>query len=372
MSESADTRLVVGCMTGTSIDALDAALVRIRGHGLAMRCEFIRGVTHDLGPVRAGLRALADQRAMTAGEIARLSREFALLHAAAVRDLLGRGGAVRPALVAVHGQTVFHEPPSSWQMFNGAVLAHELGVPVVFDLRGADLAAGGQGAPITPLADWIMFRTAEPTAVVNLGGFCNATLLPPEPTRADAGAAVDRIEGFDVCACNHLLDRIAREALGCAFDADGAAALSGNVDDAARRGLAEALVTQSRAGRSLGTGDETWRWVDRWQGRLAGKDLAATACAAIAGAIASRLGPVGAVLLAGGGARNRALVGALERAMPGSKTDTTAARGVPIEFREACAMGVLGAMCADRVPITLPKVTGVREPAPIAGVWAGA
>jgi 1,6-anhydro-N-acetylmuramate kinase len=361
-------------MTGTSIDALDVAVVRVRGRGLAMKAEFVRGHSVELGAIGPRLRAMADQEAMTAGEIAKVSREFAMLHAAAIRDVLGaagtpplRGGL--PTLVAVHGQTVFHSPPVSWQMFNGSVLAHETGVPVVFDLRGADLAAGGQGAPITPLADWVFFRGPKSRAVVNLGGFCNVTLLPADDGAA-AEAQVGRIEGFDVCACNHVLDRIAREAMGSEYDKDGARAMAGMARPEAVGELKDALAAQSRGGRSLGTGDETWRWVDRWRAKMPADDLAASGCAAIGATIAGRVSAASGVLVAGGGARNRALVGAI-KANFGGAVETTAAAGVPIEFREAAEMGVLGAMCADGVAITLPRVTGVEAPAPLAGVWAG-
>ncbi|HMN41659.1 MAG TPA: anhydro-N-acetylmuramic acid kinase [Phycisphaerales bacterium] len=368
-------RLVVGCMTGTSIDALDVAIVRLRGTGLGMAAEFVRGHSVELGALGPRLRALADQHATTAGEIAGLSREFALLHASAIRETLGgppggpplRGGF--PDLVCVHGQTIFHAPPVSWQMFNGAALAHELGTPVVFDLRAADLASGGQGAPITPLADWVFFRSSQPRAIVNLGGFCNATLLPADDG-SPAAAQIDRIEGFDVCACNHVLDRIARETMGTPFDADGARAIAGTASAEAVGELRDALASQSRAGRSLGTGDETGRWVDRWKATLPPNDLAASACAAIGSAIAARISGASGALIAGGGARNRALTNAIAATFRGP-VESTAATGLPIEFREAAAMGVLGALCADGVPITLPRVTGVKPPAPVAGVWAG-
>ncbi len=360
------TRVVVGCMTGTSIDALDVAVVRVRGRGLGMTVEFVRGHSAGLGAIGARLRAMADQEALTAGEIARVSREFALLHASAVREVLMGETA---ALVAVHGQTVFHAPPVSWQMFNGAVLAHELGMPVVFDLRGADLAAGGQGAPITPLADWVLFRSREATAVVNLGGFCNVTLLPGDDG-APAERQIARIEGLDVCACNHVLDRIARETMGAAYDADGARASAGTARPEAVEVLRGVLGAQSRGGRSLGTGDETWRWVDRWRAGMMPEDLAASACAAIGAVIGERIGGAARVLVAGGGARNRAVVAAI-RANVRGEVRTTDAAGVPIEYREAAEMGVLGALCADGVAITLPRVTGVAGPAPVAGVWAG-
>ncbi len=367
-------RLIVGCMTGTSMDGLDAALVRVQGRGLEMRAEFVRGISRGLGELGIRLRRLADQEPMAAGEIACLMRDFALLHAEAIHGLIR--GEPSPALVSVHGQTVFHAPPVSWQMFNPSVLAHAVGAPVVSDLRAADLAAGGQGAPITPLADWILFRCEQPTAVVNLGGFCNATLLPGAVPGATADAmtrAIDSISGFDVCACNHVLDRIARQCLGLAYDAGGASALSGTVDQLSRDELAAALGLQARSGRSLGTGDETGRWIETWRTKLSGNDMAATACAAIGHTIADRLRDVSTILAAGGGAYNVALLGAI-REGSGAELKTTCQHGVPIEFREAAEMAVLGALCADRVPITLPRVTGVnhgRNPAPIAGVWAG-
>jgi len=358
-------------MTGTSIDALDAAAVRIRGTGLAMRAEFVAGATRGLGSLATGLRELAEQRPMTAGAIAGLSREFALLHAGLVADLLASARIDRSSveLVSVHGQTVFHQPPVSWQMFSPAVLAHELGLAVVSDLRGADLAAGGQGAPITPLADWVFFRGASSTAVVNLGGFCNITLLGPDDPASSAGS-VASIRGFDLCACNHLLDTLARELLGKPYDAGGAAALAGRAEPGATRELAELLSRQARSGRSLGTGDELGLFIQRRRHSTSPGDLCAAACAALGACIGAACAGAPRVLLAGGGTRNAALLNAITGACVGGASTTDAA-GLPAEFREAAHMGVLGALCADGVPITLPGVTRPAGPAPVAGVWAG-
>src|ERR1051326_2708377 len=107
------TRLVAGCMTGTSIDSVDAALVRVEGKGLEMRAELVRGASRPLGELAPRLRKLADQEPMTAGEIATLSREFSLAHVPVLRELMGKD---RADLIAVHGQTVCHRPPVSWQM----------------------------------------------------------------------------------------------------------------------------------------------------------------------------------------------------------------------------------------------------------------
>ncbi len=361
------TRLVVGFMSGTSIDALDAALVEIRGDGLASAARLLAAASYALGAVGDELRRLANQERFSAAEIAGLSRRFTDLHGELARDLLAGRCA---DLIAVHGQTVYHAPPVSWQLFSPAALARATAAAVVCDLRAADMAAGGQGAPITPLADWILFRApCERRVIVNLGGFANFTALPADA--GDPAAALDAIAGGDICVCNQLLDRLARERLNAAFDPDGAAAASGRSDAAARAALQDALQAQAAAGRSLGTGDELPAWFDAHAARLAPADALRTACDAIGGAIAARLPACERVLLAGGGARNRQLRAAIAAAAP-APLELTDAHGVPLEQREAICMAVLGALSQDGVAITLPQITGCRRPAPVAGVWAGA
>lgn len=348
-------------MTGTSIDALDSAAVRVEGRGLGMRARVVGCAATPLGALAPRLRALASGEAATAGEIARLAHDFAVAHGEALLGLAGEAG--RPDLVAVHGQTVFHAPPLSWQMLNPWPIASALGCPLVCDLRGADLAAGGQGAPITPLADWVLFRGERTRAVVNLGGFCNVTIVP-------GGAEPDGVLGMDVCACNHVLDAVARAALGAPYDKGGEAALRGSANEAASLALKLALEAQRGAGRSLGTGDEAAGWVEAWASRLAPYDLAASAVAAVGEAIGREVArhKPSLVLVAGGGAHNLALAAAVAGAA-GAPVETTGSLGVPISHREAAEIAVLGALCADAVPITLPNVTRVPAPAPISGAW---
>lgn len=357
------TRRVVGCMTGTSLDGLDVALVTIEGRGLAMRARFVRGRSTPLGSVGPSLRRLAEQQAMTAREVCSAQHDFALLHVRAIEALLDSEAC---DIVCVHGQTVFHEPPLSWQVMQPAPIAHALGVPVVYDLRQADLAADGQGAPITPLADWVLFRDETlPVSVVNLGGFCNITNLP-----AGEAEAIDRIDAMDVCACNQLLDAIARARLGCGYDTDGATAMNGAIvprvyDDAKRL-----LERQAESGRSLGTGDELAAWVDA-HADAASEDLLRSAGEAIAEVIVRRgvASDSRQVLLAGGGTMNRALIAAISERAQGRSVCTTDEAGVPAAYREAACFAVLGALCQDGVPITLPHVTRCSSPAPVSGAW---
>jgi len=356
-------RTVVGCMTGTSIDALDAAVVRLRGSGLSMSARVVQTASWPLGDLAGDLRAAAEQRPASAGWFASLAHRFGAFHAERLGPWL-EGLGLHPDFACVHGQTVFHAPPASWQLIDPAPVARRLACPVVFDLRSADLAAGGQGAPITPLADWVLFREAGTTrAVVNLGGFCNITLLP-------AGAGPEGVRGFDACACNQVLDACARTGLGKPFDEDGRAARSGTVHPEGAAELMAALTRQRSEGRSLGTGDEAGAWAERWSARLNGPDLCATACEGVGRAVADACAGAEELVLAGGGERNRALVGAIERSA-GLPIRTTDDLGVPASHREAAAMAVLGALCVDGVAITLPQVTGCAGPAPLSGSWCG-
>ncbi len=362
-------RNVIGCMTGTSFDGLDAALVSIEGEGLDMTVRVVRTLSKPLGTCGADLQRLAQQRPLTSAQIAQASADFASLHAEACKEL---GAKTRIDLVCAHGQTVFHHPPLSWQLLNPAPIARAVGAPVVFDLRAADLAAGGQGAPITPIADWVLFRKLDCYwAVANLGGFCNVTFAPGGSGKKRKGSAAEQLKqmgGLDVCVCNQLLDQIARDVLKMPYDKDGEHAAEGRVNEDALWDLSGVLSRQTRSGRSLGTGDELGDWVGRFRKKLRPNDLAATACEAIAQAVAQRIGDVDRILLAGGGALNLALLKALKAACSG-EVEPTDEHGVPATYREAVCMAVLGALCQDKVPITLSQVTGCKGAPPLSGAW---
>ncbi|MHC4209559.1 MAG: anhydro-N-acetylmuramic acid kinase [Planctomycetota bacterium] len=358
------TRFVIGVMTGTSLDGIDVATAAIRGAGLDMRARLIRHGSADLGPLAGDLRRAADQEPLTAEALAGLALALGERYADAIAG--AAEGLDHISLIAVHGQTVVHRPPVSWQLINPAPVALRFNCPVVFDLRQADLAAGGQGAPITPAADWVLFGDAATRrAVVNLGGFCNVTVLGD-----DAGEPLGGVRGFDVCVCNQLLDEAARRALDAPYDEGGRAAQHGEAQDYAVKELLEILTGQRTACRSLGTGDEARSWMAAYAERLLPEDLAATVVEAVASSITGALADhdVDEIVVAGGGARNRALLDALRR-RAGCALVVSDELGVPLQAREALAMAVLGALCADRVPITLPRVTGCAEPAPLAGTW---
>ncbi|MBL8962712.1 MAG: anhydro-N-acetylmuramic acid kinase [Phycisphaerae bacterium] len=362
-------------MTGTSLDGIDAAMVALRGDGLDITAEFMAAESRPLADLATDLRRLADQQPMTARRIADLMWELGEAHARVAADL-ARGSGCLPDLVCIHGQTVYHGGGRTWQLIQPAPIARAIGVPVVYDLRAADIAAGGGGAPVTPIADWVLYRCQDRSrAVVNLGGFCNITIVPP----ALSPDGLSAVRGFDVCACNHVLDGLARCRAGRAFDEGGRLAAAGDVIPAALDSLGDILDRQSRAGRSLGTGDEISGWISATAAHPA-PDVLRTACEAIGRQVA-RVADADELVLAGGGVRNATLVGAIGRALgePGPRpTDGEAVRrairtsdslGIPATYREAAAFAVLGALCQDGVPISRPTITNCPSPAPVAGAW---
>ena len=364
-------RFVAGTMTGTSIDGeLDAALVEIRGSGIGMAARFVAGRSHPLGALADDLRRVARQEPIAAAELARLARSFGEAHAQALASLCDDAG-VQPDLAVLHGQTVFHAPPLTWQLLDPWPVAVRLRCRVRYDLRGANVASGGQGAPITPLADFILLGSDRDASVVmNLGGFINATLVPTRSGGAEA------IRGFDVCACNHLLDRVARSRLQAAFDRDGAAAERGRCCEAIAREISLGIAPEA-AGRhfrrSLGTGDEAARLVER-TAALSPDDACRTVVEAIADAAvrvveaetprsAAQL-PLRRILVAGGSARNGALLSALARRAGVPIATTEQSHGVPVQMREAAEIAILGALADDGVRFSLPQVTGALSSVP--------
>lgn len=359
-------RHVVGVMTGTSIDGIDAVLARIEGHGLQMKTQLLKSISKPFGPLKSPLRKIADQIPVTAKELATTAWDFGNFHADALEALIGHKGV---DLIAVHGQTVFHEPPISWQLINPWPLVKRFQVPVVFDLRASDLAAGGEGAPITPLADFLFFKASENRAIANLGGFSNITLLPAinEGNPAPFDHSIRQIQGRDVCACNQVLDHLARTLFQTSYDENGKNALKGALQPQPFQSLVELLATQAVGKRSLGTGDELIEWVAQFRNDYAAADLARSACAAIAQTIVGNLSNAKRLILAGGGVLNLALAEEITQraSIPVDMSDRF---GVPAEGREAFAIAVLGALCEDREPITLSQVTGVTHP-PTSGTW---
>lgn len=355
--------LVIGLMSGTSLDGMDAALVRFADATHATLLGFVsRG--YDDGERKLLRNAL---NGATAAELARLHVAIADWAAEAVQALLEQTQvlATDVAAIAFPGQTIWHEPPTvSWQLGEPAVLAERFGVRIVSNFRARDCAAGGQGAPLVPIADVLLFGGSAPRVLVNIGGMANLTYVP---RRADETGAF----AFDTGPGMAIVDAVARlVAPDRAFDRDGELNAQGRPDEAL---LAELLADPFFAspppkstGREL-FGDEYAR---RLHARAPGADGVATAVELTARSVAAALvrwTPAAEVVVSGGGVHHPGVMAALRRHLD-------AARGASVPLRrfdelfftgdakEAVAFALLGYLTLHGQPGNLPSATGAAGP----------
>jgi len=357
MNDSSDA-LYLGLISGTSMDGVDAALVRRRGAGVellaARNTPYPSRLNHEL------LNAASGQGSCETLGVLDVAVGDVFAHAAA--SVLEAAGVDAGTVTAIgsHGQTLLHRPERgfSLQIGDPARIALATGITTVADFRRADLAAGGEGAPLAPVFHRAVFAQGDETrAVLNLGGISNLTLLQP-------GAPV---LAFDVGPANTLSDALLRDTRGEAFDRDGALAAAGRVDPA----LLEALLADPWFERPppKSTGPELFNlaWVRRRApADLPGSaDLAATFAELLAASVQRALQGLGTeparLYCCGGGVHNPELMRRLAAALPGTTVATTADLGVDPDWVEAmCFAWLAGETLAGR-PGNLPSVTGARQ-----------
>jgi anhydro-N-acetylmuramic acid kinase len=369
---ASQSRLIAGCMTGTSLDGLDASLVEVTGKGLSMQARLIGVITHKLGELVEVLELMAEGEPQAPLDYLQAARKLGELHADAVDDLCRQHlpADAKLNLVVAHGQTIWHAPGHgvSWQLFDAQPVVKRLGVPACYNLRQADLVAGGEGAPITPISDWVMYRHPTRTRlIVNLGGISNTTHLPANGTPA-------QVTGGDIGPCNLLIDGVVRHLFpDRRIDIDGQIAQAGRINLEVYELVLNHPAISEKAKRSIGREDFTCGWVhglvDQLKAKLSPADIVAGAVEAVAQLI-GRAGSVGTqdVVLAGGGAQNPVLVQRLRAVMNDRVVLLSDELGFPVDARESAGFAVLGALSQDGVPITLPQITGATTPG-VAGHW---
>ena len=379
--------LFIGLMSGTSLDGIDAALVEIAGETATPRL-----LAHHAEPMPAPLRerlwALCHADAARFADLAAAEEAFCGVQAAAVDALLAASHTPREAVTATgsHGQTIEHAPeghpgggdaggpPYTQQLDNPSRLAELTGIAVVADFRRRDLAAGGQAAPLAPAFHQALFRApGQWRLVLNLGGFANLTLLPP---REDPRAPL----GFDSGPANALLDAWHARHRGGAFDADGAWAASGRVDEALLARLLEEPFFHRPPPRSTGRELFHLDWLAQLlRGDERPEDVQATLAELTATSVALAVEMARERLEApsperlipcGGGAHNRDLLARLARRLPEARLADAAEWGWPADWLEAGAFAWLAHRRLAGLPGNLPSVTGATGPRVLGGVYA--
>lgn len=380
---------LVGLMTGTSADGIDAALLRIEPGDGGERCRLEAYREIPLEPLlRRDVLHVAQAPQVAPESLMRLDLELGAAYAHAVEGLLAQAGVDAGDVDAIgcHGQTVRHVPrhagagtAMSLQIGSADVLAERTGLTVVSGFRGRDIAAGGEGAPLVPLLDWALFRdAAESRVLLNLGGMANLTHLPRD-------AAPQDVIAFDTGPGNAVIDALVRAASDgeVHFDAGGARALRGR----ASKALLEELLTDPffvmPPPRSTGRekfGDAyaaKVREIGQGLG-LSDDDLVATAvqltAASIGLAVEQWVAPRGgmdAVYVSGGGLENPSLVAAVKRRLDPVPVKPLDALGVPAAAKEAVAFAFLAHRTLMGEPGNVPSATGASRAVPLGHVTPG-
>lgn len=364
-STSLSSELYVGLMSGTSLDGVDAALVRLRGAPTLVETAFVpyakRLKLALLGLHRPGTNEL--HRA------ALLGIELSELYAKAVKLLLGKAGVSPKGVGAIgcHGQTVRHRPERGYtlQLGNAARLAERTGITVVADFRSRDIAAGGEGAPLVPAFHAACFRDSRKhRAILNLGGVANVTDLPP---RGPVG-------GFDTGPGNLLLDAWVQRSFGRAFDPAGSLSARGKPVDALLEKMLADPYFRRRPPKSTGRDHFNLNWLRaigaaRYDPADVLATLAELTARTVGNSIARFCPGVDEVYVCGGGARNVHLVARIGRALPGIRVASTRQLGIHPDWVEAAAFAWLAQRALEHEPGNLAKVTGARGPRVLGAIY---
>lgn len=349
---SQNSIIAAGVMSGTSLDGMDMVLATFERVDKKWRYEILRakGTTYP----RELIKKMRGARKMSAQQLMHLEHELSLYWADHLRVFLDEAEETVD-LVSIHGQTIFHQPEKklTLQIADIGLIAAHLGKPVIGDFRRADVALGGQGAPLVPIGDRLLF--SEQAACLNLGGFSNLSFVKN-------GVQV----AMDLSAANHLLNRLAGE-IGMEFDMDGALASVGVCHESVLEGLADLDYFKQSGPKSLG-----YEWFDEhffplWVGLTKGMDLEdrmRTACAHIAQQVGANLqGISGEILITGGGAFNKVLMDEISAALPATLSvyELTEREQCLIAFKEALVFAFLGVLRWRGENNVLSEITGASR-----------
>ncbi len=376
-------------MSGTSADGIDVAIVRVLGHGFSTRFELLQHQHFPFAPaVRRAILAVMNATAKVA-DLSRLNFLLGELYADAVRATAAIAK-VKIELIGCHGQTIYHQGLArpylgrdiacTWQTGEGSMVAARTGAPVVSDFRPADMAAGGQGAPLVPFLDYLLYRHPRHGRIVqNIGGIANLTAIP-------AGASPEQVIAFDTGPGNMVIDAVTERLFGKPFDRDGRIAGRGRPLEALLTQLLRAPFFRRQPPKTAGREQFGRHFVSDFLRRCRGarkEDVVATATALTARSIAgaakmfllpptqtSKTGSSGAprqffheFIVSGGGAKNRTLMNMLREQLPALPVRPSDEFGLPTEAKEAVAFAILAYQTWQRLPSNIPAATGAERAA---------
>ncbi len=367
---------VAGVMSGTSLDGVDVVVARIARRGTDLAIEPLAFTSTPYSPaLRTELLHAATREAFPVTALSQLNVRLAHEYARCVTATTETTGVDALNLVGSHGQTVRHVPKaavcaglpvtSTLQIGDPSVLANLLRVPVVGDFRMADLALGGQGAPLVPYFDYVVFGHKTVTrGLLNIGGIANLTVLP-------AGKGLSSVYGFDTGCGNMVMDALARAHYGLPYDEDGAIARQGQVCTATVHEIMQDAYYHRPPPKSTGREDYGPAFVRRLTALCRGRpseDLLATATKLTASSVfhayrtyVEDRHPLDVLIVSGGGCRNTTLMASLKACFAPVPVTTSDELGIASESKEALCFAVLAYETMMGNPTSMPGVTGASR-----------
>lgn len=349
----------IGLMSGTSMDGIDAAIVSFDRSGISIAATLEKRYPDTLR--RALLNAVATPIDQPIENLGSIDRQVGECFRDAAQELLNNSGIGAGDIRAIgsHGQTVRHQPdaiaPYSLQIGNPATIASDTGITTVADFRSADIAVGGQGAPLVPpFHQWLFGNADNDRAIVNIGGIANVTIL-----KSDGSPVI----GFDTGPGNTLLDRWIQEHQKTPFDRRGEWAASGNCVDTLLESVLSFGYFDLPPPKSTGLEDFNLQWLTEYGARNhrpvdVQATLAELTARTIADSLKTHAADTSEVFVCGGGAHNRDLLRRLADQLPETTVDTTAAVGLDPDWVEAVAFAWLAKRTMNNETGNLPSVTG--------------
>lgn len=363
MSDANQLHKAIGLMSGTSMDAVDAAIVTTDGHthveaGPSLAVPYPRALRDRVAGELAGAMALSAPRPLP-HNLLELEREITLMQAEVVNQLMSEANmsASEFDVIGFHGQTVAHRPDQGWtlQLGDGSLMAAETGVDVVNDFRSADMTAGGEGAPLAPLYHLALAHDmgGHPLAVLNLGGIGNVTWIGPK----DGPDPV----AFDTGPANALIDEWALEKIGEPFDHNGALAKAGTVNEAVLKTMLTNAYFDRKPPKSLDRLDFSAEAAAELSNADGAATLVAFTVESVARALEHLPEPPKQWIVVGGGRRNPVLMGELARRL-GVRVIAAEEAGWRGDTLEAEAFAYLAVRNLKGLPLSVPTTTGVSKP----------
>ena len=379
---------VIGLMSGTSVDGIDAALTEVSGEGYRVEANLIKGITYPYSDeVRSRILALCDNAPTSLAELAELDDAIAHQFIQAIHALDINVATVD--LIGSHGQTVYHRPPQgkrlgyTLQLGRGDFIAKVTSRPTVSNFRVADIALGGQGAPLVPIVDACLLSQPEhDLAVQNIGGIGNVTYLPPWKKAKDSMTPPAGIMGWDTGPGNALIDwAVTRLSHGLkTYDENGEWAAKGVPDQALIEDwLQNPFFTADppkSTGRELfGAAYAQQCWQMAQAKDLSAEDFLATltdlTAATIELSYRQFLPQLPAeILVGGGGSQNRYLMARLQQRIAASKILSTDSHQLNANYKEAIAFAILAYWRWHHIPGNLISVTGASRPCLLGELWS--